>query len=177
VGDYSKGIGPLLGATPTGKEPLIDWYERTKRATWKRFADVKATFGQTDYAVVRSRRPVAIFDIGGNKYRVIAAIHYNTGRVFVLRVLTHKEYSTNAGSAMRRALRKTSAAELDSYFKLVRRFPLRRIRNEAEYDAAVEVMNALVMRGEDALDAGERDYLEALATFVSQYDDVHYKIP
>lgn len=35
---------------------------------------------------------MAIFDIGGNKFRLIAAIHYNTGKVFVLRVLTHKEY-------------------------------------------------------------------------------------
>lgn len=41
-----------------------------------------------------SGRQVCIFDIGGNNYRLIAAIHYNTGKVFVLRILTHKEYDS-----------------------------------------------------------------------------------
>ncbi|HZL35768.1 MAG TPA: type II toxin-antitoxin system HigB family toxin [Tepidisphaeraceae bacterium] len=53
-----------------------------------------ATFGQTDQAKVSSGRQVCIFDIGGNNYRLIAAIHYNTGKVFVLRILTHKEYDS-----------------------------------------------------------------------------------
>jgi mRNA interferase HigB len=38
---------------------------------------------------------VAVFNIHGNKYRLIAAIHYDYPRVFVLRVLTHREYDTN----------------------------------------------------------------------------------
>ena len=33
-----------------------------------------------------------VFDIGGNKYRLIAVIHYNRGRVYVRHVLTHAEY-------------------------------------------------------------------------------------
>ena len=33
-----------------------------------------------------------VFDIGGNKYRLIAAIHYNRGKLFVRHVLTHSEY-------------------------------------------------------------------------------------
>jgi mRNA interferase HigB len=35
---------------------------------------------------------VAVFDIGGNKFRLIAAIHYNKQIVYVLRILTHREY-------------------------------------------------------------------------------------
>lgn len=35
-----------------------------------------------------------IFNIGGNKYRLITAIHYNTRKVFVLRFLTHVEYDS-----------------------------------------------------------------------------------
>ena len=34
-----------------------------------------------------------VFNVGGNKYRLIVAIHYNVGLVFVLRTLTHAEYS------------------------------------------------------------------------------------
>jgi mRNA interferase HigB len=33
-----------------------------------------------------------VFDIGGHKYRLIASIHYNTGKVYVRDVLTHAEY-------------------------------------------------------------------------------------
>jgi mRNA interferase HigB len=35
---------------------------------------------------------VVVFNIGGNKYRLITAIHYNRGLVFTLMVLTHAEY-------------------------------------------------------------------------------------
>jgi mRNA interferase HigB len=42
---------------------------------------------------VRSGRQVVVFNIGGNKYRLITAIHYNRQLVFTLRVLTHAEYS------------------------------------------------------------------------------------
>jgi mRNA interferase HigB len=80
---------------PKAEKPLREWYRLTKRAQWRNFADVKGTFGQTDQAITqKTEKQVAIFDIGGNKYRLIAAIHYNTQKVFVLRVLTHKEYDT-----------------------------------------------------------------------------------
>ncbi|HTW95664.1 MAG TPA: helix-turn-helix domain-containing protein [Tepidisphaeraceae bacterium] len=58
----------------------------------------------------------------------------------------------------------------DSYLNLVREFPLRPIRNEAEYKAATAVMEKLAVRGEDGLDGGERDYLDALDEFISAYD-------
>jgi len=77
---------------PAARAPLTEWHTRTRHAHWQSFPEVKATFGQTDQVRVRSGRRLAIFDIGGNKFRLIAAIHYNTGKVLVLRVLTHKEY-------------------------------------------------------------------------------------
>ena len=40
-----------------------------------------------------------IFDIGGNKYRLICAIHYNTGRVYIRHVLTHAEYDLDKWKA------------------------------------------------------------------------------
>ena len=43
---------------------------------------------------VTADRPgfVTVFNVGGNKYRLIAAIHYNRQRLYVLRILTHAEY-------------------------------------------------------------------------------------
>lgn len=59
---------------------------------------------------------------------------------------------------------------LDSYLDLVREFPLRPIRNDIEYKAATAVMERLAVQGEDALDAGQRDYLDGLDEFISAYD-------
>jgi mRNA interferase HigB len=79
--------------------PLDDWFRSTEGAEWKNFPQVKQTFGQTDVAKVQSDNTVCIFDIGGNKYRIIAKISYEKGKVYVLRVLTHKEYDTNKWKA------------------------------------------------------------------------------
>jgi mRNA interferase HigB len=80
---------------PRAIEPLADWYDYTRAAIWHSFADVKRTFGQTDQAKVASGQTICIFDIGGNKFRLIAFVSYNKGKVYALRVLTHKEYDTD----------------------------------------------------------------------------------
>jgi mRNA interferase HigB len=71
---------------------LREWYKLAERATWRNFADVKATFGQTDQVKVASGQTVCVFDIGGNKFRLVAFVSYAKGKVYVLRVMTHKEY-------------------------------------------------------------------------------------
>ena len=44
---------------------------------------------------VESGKPVLVFNIAGNSFRLIAAVHFNTGRVFLLDFLSHAEYSKN----------------------------------------------------------------------------------
>jgi mRNA interferase HigB len=77
---------------PGAAAPLEDWFGITLQATWRNFAEVKATFGQTDQATVASGQSVCVFDIGGNKFRLIAFVSYAKGKVYVLRVMTHREY-------------------------------------------------------------------------------------
>jgi mRNA interferase HigB len=79
---------------PNARNSLVEWYDKTRKAAWTKFTDVKSTFGQTDQTTVDSGHLVCVFDIGGNKFRLIAAIHYNTGTVFVLRILTHPGYDS-----------------------------------------------------------------------------------
>ena len=86
-----KSLREFWGKHPTAKNPLQAWFTRTKKATWENFADVKADFGSAD----RVGR-LTVFDIGGNKYRLIADIHFNRGKVYVLHVLTHAEYDANS---------------------------------------------------------------------------------
>ncbi len=73
---------------PRARSPLDAWYRAVKLAEWESFDDVRANYSHADrYA------KFVIFNIGGNKYRLIAAIHYNTGRVYIRHVLTHAEYT------------------------------------------------------------------------------------
>jgi HTH-type transcriptional regulator/antitoxin HigA len=63
----------------------------------------------------------------------------------------------------------------DTYLALVRRFPLRPIRNEAELDAAIAMIDELTDR--DDLDDGEADYLDVLGDLVERYEDKVHPIP
>lgn len=69
--------------------PLRAWYRVVRHADWKNFADVKATYNATDQTGNK-----VIFDVGGNKFRLIAVIDYERHKLFVRHVLTHKEYET-----------------------------------------------------------------------------------
>jgi HTH-type transcriptional regulator/antitoxin HigA len=73
-------------------------------------------------------------------------------------------------------LTKTPRPLKDSYFDLVRQFPLVPIRSESGYDAAIAFLNTLAIRGEDSLDEGEQAYLDALTQFVEDYEESHHRI-
>jgi mRNA interferase HigB len=83
---HAKIVG-AQAAHPDCASALDQWYRLTKRAKWRNYAEVKACFRATDKV-----GDIFVFDVGGNKLRVIAAIHFNAGRVFVRAVLTHKQY-------------------------------------------------------------------------------------
>jgi mRNA interferase HigB len=71
------------------------WFKLARKARWHNFADVKATFGQSDVATGRSGRTATIFDIGANKYRVVAHVDYLRQTVKIEAVMDHKEYDKN----------------------------------------------------------------------------------
>jgi mRNA interferase HigB len=82
-----KKLRAFWEQNPKAKTPLEAWYQVAKSAEWANFAEVRQIFGAAD---VVGR--FVVFDIGGNKYRLIAAIHFNRGKVYVRHVLTHAEY-------------------------------------------------------------------------------------
>jgi len=63
------------------------WAEVVRAAEWYSFVDVRNTFNTADYVA-----PQVIFDIGGNKFRLLAIIDFKESVVIVQSVLTHKEY-------------------------------------------------------------------------------------
>lgn len=69
-------------------DALNKWYEDCKQADWNNFAEIKKSFNSVDY--VGNDRYV--FDIKGNKYRIVAMIFLDKRTIFIRFVGTHKEY-------------------------------------------------------------------------------------
>ena len=75
---------------------LTAWAARHANAAparWQSLADARRDFPHADMVRAGRLRPVIVFNLAGGKFRLIAAIHFNNGRVFLLDFLTHAEYS------------------------------------------------------------------------------------
>ena len=74
------------------ERPLLAWIRATERANWNKPTDVKQSW-TVDVAVrVDSGRRVAVFDIGGNKYRLVVEMQYRAGIAWVKFIGTHACY-------------------------------------------------------------------------------------
>jgi len=69
--------------------PLKVWYAMVDKAAWDSPADLKRQFGATVDFVADNR---VIFDIAGNKYRLVAHVSYRFKRVLVKFIGTHAAY-------------------------------------------------------------------------------------
>jgi mRNA interferase HigB len=78
---------------PRAATGLEAWRRIMRQEQFQHFADLRRCYRSADQVRVSSGNPVVVFNICGNAYRLICAIHYNTGKVFLLRFLTHAEYS------------------------------------------------------------------------------------
>ncbi len=70
------------------EEALKTWYYKASHADWQSPADVKAT--HRNASIIANSR--AVFNIKGNTYRLIVAIRYDIGIIFVRFIGTHAEY-------------------------------------------------------------------------------------
>jgi mRNA interferase HigB len=82
-----KDLRDFWEAHPDAELPLRQWEAIVKRAEWQDWADLKATYGSAD-----KFEEYAVFNVGGNKHRLIAIVSYPKRKVYIQRVLTHKEY-------------------------------------------------------------------------------------
>jgi mRNA interferase HigB len=77
---------------PDAEHPLRQWYKIATRATWSGLPDVRRTFPHADGVPTATGEVLTVFNIAGNKYRLIARMRYDYGLVNVRHVLTHAEY-------------------------------------------------------------------------------------
>lgn len=66
---------------------LRSWTQAIRSNNFQHFVELKKTFGAADQV-----KPYTVFDISGNKYRIIALVHYQLQTVTVEEILSHKDY-------------------------------------------------------------------------------------
>lgn len=72
---------------PSAETPLRAWHRIVRLADWCKFSDVRDVYPNADRV-----GKFTVFNVGGNKFRLIASIHFNRGKVYVRHVMTHEEY-------------------------------------------------------------------------------------
>ena len=77
---------------PAAEAPLRFWWKTATRADWESLQDVREVFPHADAVWLYCDKVVTVFNIGGNKYRLITGIAYEVRLVYVKSVLTHAEY-------------------------------------------------------------------------------------
>jgi len=82
-----KRLNDFAEKHPDAKSALQHWYRLMKSRNYASFADLRVVFPGVDRV-----GNLTVFNIGGNKARLIAAIHYNRRKVYIRAVLTHNEY-------------------------------------------------------------------------------------
>ena len=73
---------------------LRRWYRIVGSVRWRSLDEVRETFPHADPVKVKSGTLMTVFNVGGNRYRIVARILYEAGRVYIRAVLTHKEYGS-----------------------------------------------------------------------------------
>lgn len=69
------------------EEPLRAWYKLCDKSEFANFARLKQTFGSVDKV-----GKFIVFDIGGNKFRLVTVVHFKYRKIYIRAVLTHKDY-------------------------------------------------------------------------------------
>ncbi len=82
-----KRLNEFAEKHPDTRSALAHWYDLAKHNNFTSFANLRETFPAADQV-----DKLTVFNVGGNKVRLIAAIHYNRRKIYIRAVLTHAEY-------------------------------------------------------------------------------------
>jgi mRNA interferase HigB len=83
-----KKLREFWSLHPDAEYPLRAWHRVAEQSEWEKFADIREAYPSADQV-----GKFTVFNIGGNKFRLIVVVHFNRGKLYVRHVLTHEEYS------------------------------------------------------------------------------------
>lgn len=82
-----KALADFWQVHPPAQGPMTAWFKVVEGTAFTNFAAVRSTFNSADKV-----GPYTVFNVGGEGYRVVAAIHYNRKKLYIRHVFTHVEY-------------------------------------------------------------------------------------
>lgn len=82
-----KRIREFIAREPEAAEAMWHWVDAVESAAWRNPGDLKGTFASASFV-----GDLTVFNVGGNKYRVAAFVHYFRRIVYIKRIGTHEEY-------------------------------------------------------------------------------------
>ena len=82
-----KRLNEFAARFPETHNALATWYRQMKKVDFSSIEDIRKIFPTADKV-----GKLTVFNIGGNKVRLVAAIHYNRRKIYIRAVLTHAEY-------------------------------------------------------------------------------------
>jgi len=83
-----KALRDFWEKHPQAEVPLRAWHAIASRAAWRSPADVKAAYRAA--SILGGNR--VVFNIKGNEFRLVVAVHYNRGLIYIRFVGTHQQY-------------------------------------------------------------------------------------
>jgi mRNA interferase HigB len=86
-----KRLREFWARCPLAEMPSRAWFAQASAAEWRNFSDLRDTFPSADLV-----GNCTIFNIGGNKFRLVARLFYTSHKVYLLHVMTHAEYDREA---------------------------------------------------------------------------------
>lgn len=87
----NRALRAFAAEHPQAQAPLQGWRRVIEKNRFANWAELKAAFNAVDKVGA-----LAVFDIGGNKYRLIAYIRFEKQIVYIKAVLTHRDYDQGA---------------------------------------------------------------------------------
>jgi mRNA interferase HigB len=84
-----KRIREFFSMHRDSRFPLAAWFKIVNKATWQNFAELRMAYPSADLV-----GRYTVFNFAGNKYRLISRIVYRSQTVFIVAILTHKEYDS-----------------------------------------------------------------------------------
>jgi mRNA interferase HigB len=82
-----KALREFWEQHPDSKSSLTRWANAMEKTDFNSFSQLKQAMPTADLV-----GDLMVFNIGGNKYRLMASIHFNRGKVYVRQILTHRDY-------------------------------------------------------------------------------------
>ena len=83
-----KRLKEFWEKVPEAQGSMQGWHRAVKNCKAQSHSELKLTFNSADYVAGK----YTVFDVGGNKYRIVAVIHYNTQMIYIRGVFTHRDY-------------------------------------------------------------------------------------